>query len=274
MSAMQVSFSKWHGLGNDYVLIEDALSIDPSQVAARMCDRRLGIGADGLLLLREVEVGQVSFRVFNADGTEAELCGNGLRCAAAYWCSRSGETRVEMQSAVGRHMAETRQRADNSFDVKMSLVPVEVGDTVLLEWGSGSEIVHVVHTGNPHAIILDASDAMIDQLPEIAASVAAMDCFRNGINVHLARADGAMRVHMWSWERGVGLVSACATGAAAVAKLVAEDAAGSVCVVLPGGELLIEPGSSGVAATMSGSATPICTGRWSVPPDLYPRSKR
>ncbi len=270
---MQVPFAKWHGLGNDYVLIEDALSIDPSQVAARMCDRRLGIGADGLLLLREADEGNVLFRVFNADGTEAELCGNGLRCAAAYWCSRSGGTHVEMQSVVGRHVADVRKRTDKSFDVQMTLVPVKVGDTVQLEWGSRHETVHVVHTGNPHAIILDASDAMVEQLSEIAARVAAMDCFGDGINVHLARADGAMRAHMWSWERGVGLVSACATGAAAVAKLVAGNAAGSVHIVLPGGELLIEPGSSGAAAIMSGPATPICTGLWSVPPDLYPRGE-
>ena len=268
---MQVPFAKWHGLGNDYVLIEDALSIDPSQVAARICDRRLGIGADGLLLLREADEGLVSFRVFNADGTEAELCGNGLRCAAAYWCLRSGGTHVEMQSAVGRHVAAVRLRKDKSFDVQMTLVPVKIGDTVPLEWGSRQETVHVVHTGNPHAIILDASDAMVEQLSEVATRVAEMDCFRDGINVHLARADGAMRAHMWSWERGVGLVPACATGAAAVAKLVAGNAAGSVRVFLPGGELLIEPGSSGVAAIMSGPATPVCTGLWSVPPDLYPR---
>ncbi|MDG1837473.1 MAG: diaminopimelate epimerase [Phycisphaerales bacterium] len=270
---MQVSFEKWHGLGNDYVLIEDALSIDPSQVAARMCDRRLGIGADGLLLLGEADEGLVSFRVFNADGTEAELCGNGLRCAAAYWCLRSGGTNVEMQSVVGRHVAEVRQRTDKSFDVNMTLVPVQVGDAVLLEWGNRHETVHVVHTGNPHAIILDASDAMIDQISEVASRVTEMECFREGVNVHLARADGAMRVHMWSWERGVGFVSACATGAAAVAKLVAGNATGSVCVVLPGGELLIEPGSSEVAAIMNGPASPICMGQWPVPSDLYPRSE-
>jgi diaminopimelate epimerase len=267
---MQLSFAKWHGLGNDYVLIEDGAAIDLGELAVRMCDRHRGIGADGLLVLQGSAGGHVGFRIFNADGTEAELCGNGLRCAAAYWAAKSGGSRVEMRSAMGEHVADVRVAQPGMWDVCMNLVAVDVGEPMVLDIDGCHRRVQSASTGNPHAIILDASDAMVERLGEIAASLSAMACFSTGINVHLARAAGPRRTKVWSWERGVGRVLACATGAAAVAKIVANDQPGWQTMVLAGGELEIDPGSAGTAAVMRGPASAICSGLWTVPPDLYP----
>jgi len=256
-------FEKWHGCRNDYLLIEAHVLGDrlPGRLARDLCSRRTGVGADGMLLLHAGTDGVVEFRIFNADGSEAELCGNGLRCAAAWAADQSDREEVCLKSMVATHAAAARKSGSCEWVVDMTLAEVRLGSVEGCVIGGRPREVHVAEVGNPHAVVFSAS--MPDQraISDVVEVLGSTDR-----NVHLVYVSGPARLSMQTIERGVGAVEACATGAAAAAVVAVRSGAcdGSrIRVKMPGGELDLDvPGSNG-PVRMTGPAVRICRGIWS-----------
>jgi len=262
MTGSELTFSKWHGLRNDYVLlsIDGDLDLNAAAVAREACHRRSGIGADGLLLCRRTGRGEASFRIVNADGSDAELCGNGLRCAAAWLADIDSVSSVQMCSAVGRHEAVVEPAGHWRWVVEMDLGVVQRASSVVVHGRDGWRInVKRASTGNPHAVVFEEHAPSDARLASIATEVARSEHFAGGVNVHLARRSSDGSIDMCSHERGVGPVEACATGAVAVALLAG---GGRVKVRMPGGALDVQVDPNSGAARMRGPACRVATGLW------------
>jgi len=263
-------FSKWHGLGNDYIVLpsDQCEHFSLEALARAVCDRHRGIGADGMLLVADPQDAAGAFRVFNADGSEAELCGNGLRCAAAMWADRLGTSDVRVKSAVGMHVARVRAAGAHLWQVEMDLVPVVREPSI--EAVMGQEVLHVhrARVGNPHAVVLLGEESEPGRLAAIAAAVRSSELIDGGVNVHIACQTACDQVSMWSDERGVGVVEACATGAAAVAAILSatqSETVGAWSIRMPGGTLQMQVPAGGGPVHMTGPAACICSGFWHPP---------
>jgi diaminopimelate epimerase len=234
-----------HGARNDFAIVDCRVEpLELSAVSRWVCDRRTGVGADGLIALEPSDIADVRMRTFNADGTEAEMCGNGVRCAAR-WLHEAGEgdgIAFETEAGIVRTQVVAREPE--------YLVRVEIGTPVVeaipLPMLAGAEYVTV---GNPHVVIFRPDVEGVD-LDAVAERVQHNARFRNGINVHLAAALGEKSIAVRHWERGVGLTPACGTGAVACAAVAIERGfAGSpVEVFVPGGRLVVEWSGEGGAS--------------------------
>lgn len=268
-----------HGLGNDYLVFEAGRDwpLVPPAIRA-VCDRWRGLGADGIVVLleREPAEGVFGLRMFNPDGSEFERSGNGLRVAAAYL---HGEGLVASGSAfrVRSGGSEIRMTVHGRSPHGVLDVSVEMGrartgaGAVELDPGLGLELthpergpvpVHPVSVGNPHAVIFtdDLSDVTLEALGPF---VATHPGFARGTNVQLARVEGAGRLRIAIWERGVGRTSASGTSSCAVAvAAVAERriAAGEVEVEMEGGVLRVGV-TPDLDVTLRGPVEPIARGR-------------
>lgn len=247
-----MDFEKWHGIGNDFILVadpDDELHLSPTQVA-RLCDRHFGIGADGVIRVAPGADGAELFMDYvNADGSLGEMCGNGIRCLAVF-ARRHGlaagdEIKVGTRSGIKVVWIEgDRVRVDMGEPVFAAAdIPVKAADPLhmTLDTSAGKLEVACLGMGNPHAVLFvdDPESAPVTTLgPEIERSAP----FPNGTNVEWANVESASRVRMTVWERGSGATLACGTGASAVAvaSRVLKDADESVTVALPGGELQVE----------------------------------
>lgn len=222
-------FTKMEGLGNDFVLVDASVQVDPAMVR-RLTDRRRGIGADGLLQVT-VEDGIVRMGYWNADGSLAEMCGNGLRCVARYAVDRglvSGPT-FEILTPVGA------RRVQFSGEPRVELGPVDVRESFEFEgW-----LFHNVAVGNPHAV------AFVEDLPAAPVTQLGSELGRltpGGINVEFVRVVDPHRIEMRVWERGIGETLACGSGmvAAAAAAHRLGLTQSKVTVGVPGGDGVVE----------------------------------
>ena len=231
-----MNFTKMHGLGNDFVVFEGPLHPSKEEIVA-WCDRRTGVGADGVLVATRLESGTVRMEYWNADGGEAEMCGNGLRCVARF--------------AYDRGWSEAR-----SFTVLTPLgdYPVTVQESgqvrALLGNATGSEAGQIpvagttvmpVSMGNPHAVLLvpNATEAPVKQL---GAVIEVADAFPDRTNVEFVEVVDRDRISVRTWERGVGETLACGTGAGAAAAVAHREGLidAALTVELLGGSLEIE----------------------------------
>lgn len=206
-----LSFAKYHGAGNDFILIDDrnkTFPVDDTVWIAKLCQHRFGIGADGLILLHPSEKADYAMRIFNCDGKEAEMCGNGLRCLA-HFIRRLGDPRLMLRIEAGPQMTFC------SFDGEN--VTVDMGGYRWIEKGIriGPYMVYAVNTGVPHAVIFGDSG---DDFVAIARTIRNHPYFQpEGVNVNFARLENG-KVRTRTYERGVeDETLACGTGAAAVA---------------------------------------------------------
>jgi diaminopimelate epimerase len=232
-------FAKYEGLGNDFVVIDAEPRGVSTGDAIAICDRRRGIGADGVLVVSPRDGFDAAMRVINADGSVPEMCGNGIRCVALHLAIARGTDRatfVIATDAGSRTCELVRSGTDASVRVDMGNVRF-VGERDV----DGTKLF-VGDAGNPHAILFgEFSDADIDALgPRIATHAS----FPSGTNVEFARVrDGG--IDLVVWERGVGRTLACGTGACATAVVAVAKGlvrGPRVRVTLPGGDLEIEPG--------------------------------
>jgi diaminopimelate epimerase len=254
------AFTKYEGLGNDFVVLDlaDESEFDPRSVPA-LCARRLGIGADGfLLVLPPRDPGSAArMRVVNADGSVPEMCGNGLRCVALHLASarRSGDADLVIETDSGPRLCSVSRGApgEASVEVDMGLVRVQEKRRIALD-GIVAEVA-IVDAGNPHAIVLRCEPpAGLDVLgPQISRHAS----FPNGTNVEMMAMRGA-ELEVVVWERGVGRTSACGTGAcAAVAQACRDGLVRSgepTHVRLPGGILVVTHDTSTGSTRLRGPA--------------------
>ncbi|SHJ96204.1 diaminopimelate epimerase [Desulforamulus aeronauticus] len=276
-------FTKVHGLGNDFILVNAGIGErfpdDYATLAKEMCDRKFGIGADGLVLLLDSGVADVRMRIINSDGTEAEMCGNAIRCVAQYLYEhnivRKEQIKVEtlagiivpqvilkngMVEAIKVDMGEPRlQRAEIPMVGEAGQV---VNDT--LEVDGQKFYITAVSMGNPHCVIFVEDIASIP-LHMIGPRIEYHPAFPKKTNVEFVQVLNPQEVRMVVWERGAGPTLACGTGACAVA--VAGVLNGltekKVTVHLPGGPLQIEWADNG-KVYMTGPAREVFHGEYTV----------
>jgi diaminopimelate epimerase len=244
-------FEKWEGLGNDFILVRDVSPTLDAGAIARMCDRRRGIGADGVLLVDTT--GPIPrMIVHNADGTRPEMCGNGLRCVAAHLLERGT---LQIATDAGHRRCEVRPGfggADVLVDMGQALPGAEL--TAVFE---GRQIgFATIDMGNPHAVSFDAfgERALAELGPRL------MSLVPGGVNVELcvAEPERAGRFEVMVWERGVGPTLACGTGACAVAAVACDTGRAMfdapIQVALPGGTLEVTIGRARRDVRMRGPA--------------------
>ena len=272
-----MQFTKYNGLGNDFIFLDGktALSVaDPAVLAIKMCNRRTGIGADGLILLLPTDKGDVRMRIINSDGSEAEMCGNASRCVALHYLQNgfTDKKQITLDTLAGPIVTEI-------IDEKAGLVRVDMGVPRLLRGqipmkgnpdekaisvpvsaGGKTFTGTAVSMGNPHFVIL-VDD--ITKTPVETWGPALETCadFPQKTNVEFVQILDKNTVRMRVWERGAGITQACGTGACAtvVACVLNGRTEPHVTVKLDGGELTIEwPEQNHVF--MTGSAKKVFTG--------------
>lgn len=276
-----VTFTKMHGLGNDYICINSLENILAEnklpQIARYMCNRNFGIGADGLILVQESSVADIKMRIFNKDGSEAEMCGNGIRCFAKYIYdnkiidkqSISIETKAgvkgvrlkvlngevqEAQVDMGRPIFDDIKNisVQNNYRIPIS-VNIKVDDTRF--------IGNYVSMGNPHLVIFVNNVENID-IEKYGPEIENMKCFPNKINVEFVQALGRNTLKIRTWERGVGETYACGTGSCASFCIAYYKGICSsyVKAILRGGELNLNYNKQNGHIIMSGIATKVYDG--------------
>lgn len=279
-------FVKMHGAGNDFVVVEPAESTnDWPRLAVAMCDRRLGVGGDGLLLVLPSQTADFRMRMFNPDGSEAEACGNGLRCVVKYVADRRAglagrEIAIETLAGLRTAWATAYDGAVRSVEVTMGVprfAPSEI--PVNLPGREGVDITHIidyplkvanwdlritcVSMGNPHAVCFLETPVEEFPLLEIGPQVECHALFPRRTNFEIVNVLDAGNVRVRVWERGAWETLACGTGACAVAvagqlkKLLGN----SVELSLPGGKLGVSWDGAG-EVRLSGPAVQVFTGDW------------
>ena len=271
-----------HGIGNDYVYVstfDQEAPGDPSRLAIAVSDRHFGIGSDGLILITPSDRADARMRMFNADGSESEMCGNGVRCVAKYiydhGISRKG--RVTIETGRGVLTLDLEVEADCVARVRVDMgapileaaeipttlpgrPPVDVPLTV-----EGHDLkITAVSMGNPHAVVY-VDDVHRFPVEAVGAALERHPSFPRRVNVHFVEVISCDEVKMRTWERGSGITLACGTGACAVA--VAGGLTGRtrqrVLAHLPGGDLRLDWDGPGAPVFMTGSATEVFSGEWS-----------
>jgi diaminopimelate epimerase len=260
----RVHFSKYEGLGNDFVVVEGGAPAIDASIVRRLCDRHFGIGADGVLLVRSAASARPRMIVMNADGSRPEMCGNGLRCVAVHLAEKLGardlEIVVETDAGPLRCLVEGER------------VEVDMGQLVAegsVEIALGVRVHRFVRMsiGNPHAITFDPyADADVDRIGPV---VEKSPLFLEGTNVEFARVTDDGGIDLVVWERGVGRTLACGTGACATvgaACLAGKVPWGQfVRVTLPGGSLQVSVAEDTMRATMRGPARKVFEGEVELP---------
>jgi diaminopimelate epimerase len=246
---------KWHGLGNDYLLVEQAelpVPLTPERVK-RICDYHFGVGSDGILEVVSADGDTAEVIIWNPDGSVAELSGNGTRIAARWLARRAGADEVRI--LVGPRMVLARLRGEH--DVEQEMGAVDVGEPETLDVDGEEVELTPVSVGNPHAVIQRLPDR--SELLRLGPLVENHARFPERTNVQLVRVDADHELTVGVWERGAGETlssgtSAVAASAAAVANGWCES---PVTVHLAGGDLCVELEDG--QARLTGPAEEICT---------------
>ena len=254
-----MKFWKMHGLGNDYVVIDNRderiSDTEATDLARKLCRRRFSVGADGVLFVSDSTVADVKMRIFNADGSEAEMCGNGIRCFAKYCyennIARKRELVVETLAGNKRAWMMVENGLVQSVMVDMDLPAIERSRIPMLGEGTAVNIDLQVNgetykatclsVGNPHCVIF--VDIVADfPVQQIGPKIENHRIFLNKTNVEFAQVLGKNEVKVRVWERGCGETLACGTGACAtvVAGNLLNKLGGKVLVHLLGGDLKVE----------------------------------
>lgn len=293
-------FTKMHGLGNDYVYVDGFAHPvqDPSSLAREVSDRHRGVGSDGLILVLPPERGtdaHVRMRMFNADGSESEMCGNGVRCVCKFAIDRDLATANPLRVQTGRGVLSLEWTA--GMDGLVDSVRVDMGAPILqtatipaalegldpgartvaspvlgaalrravgeARWGAIEPIATLVSMGNPHLVLWCPSVESID-LAAIGPVLEHHAAFPARINVHVVEVIDREHVRMRTWERGSGITQACGTGACAVAVAGALEGRtrGVTRADLPGGTLSLEWAGGDASVFMTGPATTVFDGAW------------
>ncbi|MHC4618579.1 MAG: diaminopimelate epimerase [Planctomycetota bacterium] len=289
-----MKFTKMHGLGNDYIYVncfEEKLK-NPAKLARRVSDRHFGIGADGLILIAPSKKADVKMRIFNADGSEAEMCGNGIRCVAKYAyehkLAKAGkpfpvptrkpcpaslkiETRTGLLT-VGLILDdndEVHKVCVNMGQPKLDPkhIPVNLPVKRVIEqpmqFQSRAFVMTCLSMGNPHAVFFRNNIAAVD-LQKFGPIIENHSIFPKRTNVHFVQVQGPNEFIMRTWERGSGITLACGTGACAccVAAVLTRRCQAVCTAHLPGGDLDLIWAEKDNCVYMTGPAVQVFHGLW------------
>jgi diaminopimelate epimerase len=286
-------FTKMHGCGNDYIYVDcfkEKPPADPAALSRAITGRHFGVGADGLILIGPSERADARMRMFNADGSEAEMCGNGVRCMAKYVYDHGIAKKTPLTIETGRGVL--------TFDLDIAggqvrQVRVDMGEPILdsakipttlpgprvvnqplpaglvditQRWVAESGLdprITCVSMGNPH-VVLYCRDVARVPLESVGPVLENAAIFPRRVNVHFVRVHGPGEVTMRTWERGSGITLACGTGACAVcvAGVLSERTPRSILAHLPGGDLRLEWSESDHHVFMTGPAVEVFNGTW------------
>ncbi len=262
MSKKTILFSKMHGLGNDYIVIDESQSEcieedKKGEVTAEICRRGFSVGADGLIFVSPPQgEGDIRFRIFNADGSEAEMCGNGIRCFSKFVYDnsifRQDEIKVETLAGIKTVELDIEKGQAAAMKVDMGLatfktdqIPMDVVEDEFIDLflkveGKPMQMT-AISVGNPHAVIFVDDAGQVD-LDKWGPAIENHPSFPQRTNVHFVEIISPGEIIMVTWERGAGPTLACGTGATScvIAGNKLEKLEEKVLVHLPGGELEIE----------------------------------
>jgi len=286
-----MNFTKMHGAANDYVYIDcfaDPAPADPAALAPRIADRHRGVGGDGLILVEPTPRAAARMRMFNADGSEAEMCGNGVRCVAHLVVARGRAPAGPVTIETGRGVltVEVRPTGPRSSQVRVEMgepllaaaeIPVVgAGDGRVIDaacpavgepepWWTAAGLdprMTCVSMGNPH-VILYCRDVAAVPLEVVGPRIEQHPSFPRRVNVHFVEVLAPDHVRMRTWERGSGITMACGTGAAAVcvAGVLTGRSGQRIAADLPGGRLELEWPAAG-PVFMTGPAEEVFAGTW------------
>ena len=274
-------FTKMQGLGNDYVYVDcrEQVIEDPATVARIVSNRHFGIGADGLILILPSSAGDVRMRMFNADGSESQMCGNGVRCVAKYAFDhgRSKANPIRVETLAGIRTIELKLGEDG----KVSQATVDMGEPILdadkipvnypnrriidmpIRTSSLAMKMSCVSMGNPHAVMY-VPDVKAVPLAKIGPEIENNPMFPQRINAHFVQVHDRTHVTMVTWERGSGITLACGTGASAVcvAGVLTGKTDRNITAHLPGGDLQLEWRLEDTHVYMTGPAVEVFSGIW------------
>ena len=289
-----MEFTKMHGLGNDYVYVNcfSETVENPAEVAVAVSNRHFGIGSDGLILIGPSDIAAAKMRMFNADGSEAQMCGNGIRCVAKYVYDHNlARTETEfsipglgtfpssLQIETGRGVLTLCLYIDDNdivsrvcvnmgqpiLDAPEIPVDVDSGDVIDQELAIEGQTLSMtcVSMGNPHAVFFCENLHYIE-LTHIGPLIEHHELFPERINVHIVKSINPAEFVMQTWERGSGITLACGTGACAcaVAGVLTGRCQRQVTAHLPGGDLELYWCEEDNCVYMTGPATEVFTGIW------------
>ena len=274
-----ITFTKMEGLGNDYIYVNvlQCPIDDPAAFSRRWSDRRTGIGSDGLILIGDSDIADFSMRIFNADGSEARMCGNGARCVGRYLHDKglTDKTVITLETLSGikiltLHPDETGQVREVSVGMGPG-VPMQVllpgGETGTFVGGrvraAGQAFTGTaIDMGNPH-LVLFVEDALTAPVAEAGPILERLPMFPDRANIEFAQILDGSHIRMRVWERGSGITAACGTGACATA--VAAAMAGLTCcerctIEMDGGSLVVSWDPDTKLVTMTGPAETVFEG--------------
>ena len=265
-----IPFTKASACGNDFLMLEGALaSGDLSALSRRLCDRHRGVGADGVEWLFPDAEADVNARLINADGSEAEISGNGTRCVAAEICSRKNKTEVVIRTGAGlktcRLVGPKKGREDgrqgSTFEFETDMGQPEVGGQLSIETMWVRAVGTRVSMGNPHFVIF--VENFQDGWQRQAALIGTQPQFPQGTNVEYVTVRGANEIEIRLFERGVGETQSSGTGscASAVAAIASGRVASPVTVIAPGGAQIVRWENQ---VYLRGTATLVCRGEFFV----------
>lgn len=290
-------FTKMHGIGNDYVYVNafsEPLPDDLPALARQVSDRHFGIGSDGLILVAPSDNADARMRMFNADGSESEMCGNGIRCVAKFVYDNGIARKLELAIETGRGVLTLQVTPDERgqaawIRVNMGVPildaatiptllpgPRVIDQAVPVEllaqpagWADAAGLVPkwtCVSMGNPH-VVLYCHDVARIPLETVGPQFEHFAGFPRRINVHFVQVHSPSEVTMRTWERGSGITWACGTGACAVAVagVLTGRSSSEVLAHLPGGDLQLAWAGEDQPVFMNGPATTVFTGDWSQP---------
>ena len=282
-----MKFTKMHGAGNDYIYV-DARSEkrDWPELSRRMSDRHFGVGGDGLILIKDSDVADLKMSMFNVDGSEAEMCGNGIRCFVKYAIDRgivpASATSVSVETLAGiRHIVPkfedgqvTGARVSMGApvlapqDVPVKLEPAgEYGSGPVLDYPfqiDGHDLpLNFVSMGNPHAVTFIETPVADFPLLTVGPKVEHHPIFPKRVNFEIVNVDSPTHLTARVWERGSGETLACGTGACgiAVASMLCGHSRDTVDITLPGGTLKVDWDGDG-EVFLEGPAEEVFSGDW------------
>lgn len=242
-----LKFTKMHGIGNDYVFIYK--DVDPPDIvlknlAIKLSNRNFGIGSDGLILISKSRVADFKMRIFNSDGSEGKMCGNGIRCVGKYVyenkLTRLSEITIETRGGIKKLSLSFGHEKEQVTDIRVNMGKVKLTDVCEFKAEDITFKLNLVNCGNPHAVIFVEKDTM-KYAKKYGESISTSNLFPDGVNVEFVRIINNKNIEVAVYERGSGITLACGTGACASYFISYKMGLVEKCgeVSLPGGKLKI-----------------------------------